>query len=115
MKTLLANTSSFCTSSPWTFVLPVLPRMSSTRPAWATWAATTFAAKMIWLNMELKSPLPPYLLCSSMICRSKEMMVSFIVPPLHEADSGVQGETNTIHDTFWVIKNQDDQRGLQRG
>jgi hypothetical protein len=37
------------------------------------------------------------------------------VPPLHEADSGVQGETNTIHDTFWMLKNQDDQRGFSDG
>src|SRR2546426_2875776 len=40
----LANTSSFCCTSPWTLIVPTSPRMS-VRPARRTWREMIFAAR----------------------------------------------------------------------
>ena len=55
MKTSLANSSSFFTSSPCTFCSPVRPRISA-RPALLTSRETTFAPSAIWPRIPDSSP-----------------------------------------------------------
>ena len=68
----LASTSSFCTTSPWTF-LPTLARPStSLRPALCTREAIMRPASAMDWNSPVKSPVAPGVLrWRSRMCRSR--------------------------------------------
>ena len=57
-STSLAYTSSFCCTSPWTFVMPCEPRMSP-RPARRTWAWISLVASVMPDSSQENSPDAP--------------------------------------------------------
>ena len=75
MMSALANSSSFCTSSPWTLVRPVRP-ITSARPALLTSRAMILAAMLRSVSKPVNSPV------ASGCCRSSSMMKRVRVVPI---------------------------------